>query len=139
MGVVARLAPKLPAYGVRHAPDDERLGEPLCPDCYDYAGSVLFNALSPELWRRFTLALRRNIAKAAGLQPALVERRPGRAADPDHRNDRGHRWQTGGGHDQGWPVPRGEHRRRDSRLPAPPPGAAAGRPRQGRGRVEGGR
>ncbi|GLW13177.1 hypothetical protein Misp01_83050 [Microtetraspora sp. NBRC 13810] len=43
------------------------LGEPLCPDCYDYTGSVLFNALSPELWRRFTEALRRRLAKTAGL------------------------------------------------------------------------
>jgi hypothetical protein len=51
----------------RHAADDPRLGEPLCPDCYDYTGSVLFNALAPELWRRFTLALRRRIAKSAGL------------------------------------------------------------------------
>ena len=52
---------------VRHGEDDPRLGEPLCPDCYDYAGSVLFNAMAPELWRRFTLALRRYLAKAAGL------------------------------------------------------------------------
>ncbi|GAA4510748.1 replication initiator protein RepSA [Actinoallomurus oryzae] len=51
----------------RHATDDPRLGEPLCPDCYDYSGSVLFNALAPELWRRFTLALRRRLAKSAGL------------------------------------------------------------------------
>ncbi|WP_233510030.1 replication initiator [Actinomadura craniellae] len=51
----------------RHGADDSRLGQPLCPDCYDHAGSVLFNALAPELWRRFTLALRRRIAKAAGL------------------------------------------------------------------------
>ncbi|WP_051467505.1 replication initiator [Actinomadura oligospora] len=51
----------------RHSAEDARLGEPLCPDCYDYAGSVLFNALAPELWRRFTLALRRRVAKAAGL------------------------------------------------------------------------
>ncbi|MCO5967926.1 hypothetical protein NDW01_05900 [Actinoallomurus sp. WRP6H-15] len=51
----------------RHGADDPRLGEPLCPDCYDYTGSVLFNALAPELWRRFTLALRRRLAKAAGL------------------------------------------------------------------------
>ncbi|GAB2814496.1 replication initiator protein RepSA [Actinoallomurus bryophytorum] len=51
----------------RHEADDPRLGEPLCPDCYDYSGSVLFNALAPELWRRFTLALRRRIAKSAGL------------------------------------------------------------------------
>ncbi|MFC9973488.1 replication initiator [Spirillospora sp. NPDC127200] len=52
---------------VRHAPDDPRLGQPLCPGCYDYAGSVLFNALAPELWRRFTMALRRRVAKSAGL------------------------------------------------------------------------
>ncbi|WP_067913372.1 replication initiator [Actinomadura rubrobrunea] len=51
----------------RHAPDDPCLGEPLCWECYDYAGSVLFNALAPELWRRFTMALRRRIAKTAGL------------------------------------------------------------------------
>jgi len=51
----------------RHHDDDPRLGEPLCPDCYDYTGQVLFNALAPELWRRFTLALRRRLAKAAGL------------------------------------------------------------------------
>jgi hypothetical protein len=51
----------------RHAADDPRLGEPLCPDCYDYTGSVLFNAVAPELWRRFTLALHRKIAKSTGL------------------------------------------------------------------------
>ncbi|WP_214107252.1 replication initiator [Acrocarpospora catenulata] len=52
---------------VRHRHDDEQLGEPLCPDCYDYTGSVLFNALAPELWRRFTEAIRRRLAKNAGL------------------------------------------------------------------------
>ncbi|GAA1571761.1 replication initiator protein RepSA [Actinomadura kijaniata] len=51
----------------RHAADDPALGQPLCGDCYDYTGSVLFNALAPELWRRFTMALRRRIAKTAGL------------------------------------------------------------------------
>ncbi|MFB9622042.1 replication initiator [Nonomuraea helvata] len=51
----------------RHSADDPRLGEPLCPDCYDYDGSVLFNAISPELWRRFTLALCRRFAKINGL------------------------------------------------------------------------
>lgn len=58
---------------IRHATDDPRLGTPLCPECYDFAGSVLFNAHAPELWRRFTLALRRRVAKAAGL--TLVELR----------------------------------------------------------------
>ncbi|MFG1975536.1 replication initiator [Nonomuraea fuscirosea] len=51
----------------RHSADDPQLGEPLCPECYDYDGSVLFNAISPELWRRFTLALRRRFARLNGL------------------------------------------------------------------------
>jgi hypothetical protein len=51
----------------RHARDDTRLGEPLCADCYDYTGAVLFNALAPELWRRFTITLRRVLARQAGL------------------------------------------------------------------------
>ncbi|GAA1506409.1 replication initiator protein RepSA [Sphaerisporangium rubeum] len=51
----------------RHGDQETRLGEPLCSDCYDYAANVLFNALAPELWRRFTLALRRHLAKLHGL------------------------------------------------------------------------
>ncbi|SDJ28922.1 hypothetical protein SAMN05421874_101326 [Nonomuraea maritima] len=51
----------------RHSKDDPRLGEPLCPDCYDYTGSVLFNALAPLLWKRFADSLRRRLAKLGGL------------------------------------------------------------------------
>jgi hypothetical protein len=51
----------------RHSRDDSRLGEPLCADCYDYTGAVLFNACAPELWRRFTITLRRSLARRAGL------------------------------------------------------------------------
>jgi hypothetical protein len=51
----------------RHARDDTRLGEPLCQDCYDYTSAVLFNACAPELWRRFTITLRRSLARQAGL------------------------------------------------------------------------
>ena len=51
----------------RHARDDTRLGEPLCAYCYDYTGAVLFNACAPELWRRFTITLRRSLARQAGL------------------------------------------------------------------------
>ena len=53
--------------GIRHSRDDTRLGQPLCPDCYDYTGAVLFNACAPELWRRFTITLRRVLAHQAGL------------------------------------------------------------------------
>jgi hypothetical protein len=51
----------------RHRADDEVLGEPLCPECYDYAGSVLFNAVASLLWVRFADALRRRIATAGRL------------------------------------------------------------------------
>ncbi|WP_246075629.1 replication initiator [Nonomuraea terrae] len=51
----------------KHSPDDPCLGEPLCPDCYDYTGSVLFNALAPLLWKRFADSLRRRLAKHGGL------------------------------------------------------------------------
>lgn len=52
---------------VRHDRDDIKLGEPFCADCYDYTGAVLFNACAPELWRRFTITLRRSLARLAGL------------------------------------------------------------------------
>lgn len=51
----------------KHARDDTRLGEPPCAECYDYTGTVLFNACAPELWRRFTITLRRSLARQAGL------------------------------------------------------------------------
>jgi uncharacterized Zn-finger protein len=55
-----------------HRPDDPRLGQPMCPDCYDYTGHVLFNACAPELWRRFTIYLPRQLARLAGItQKAL--------------------------------------------------------------------
>jgi hypothetical protein len=58
----------------RHSADDPRVGEPICPDCYDHTGSVLFNAHAPELWRRFTITLRRSLARLAGItQKDLAE------------------------------------------------------------------
>ena len=37
---------------------------------------MLFNALAPELWRRFTLALRGSVAKSAGLTVTRAARGP---------------------------------------------------------------
>ncbi|GAA4980340.1 hypothetical protein GCM10023257_18240 [Streptomyces hyderabadensis] len=51
----------------RHAPDDPRLGEPLCPRCYDYGGAVLWQSCAGLLWHRFGIELRREIARKAGL------------------------------------------------------------------------
>ena len=50
-----------------HGERDGLVGQALCPDCYDYERSVVWNALAPELWRRTTIYLRRNLARAAGL------------------------------------------------------------------------
>jgi len=57
-----------------HRDDDPRLGTPLCPDCYDYTGHVLFNALAPELWRRFTIYLPRQLASLAGITQDQLRR-----------------------------------------------------------------
>jgi hypothetical protein len=44
----------------------------MCPDCYDYTGHILFNAYAPELWRRFTIYLPRQLARLTGItQKAL--------------------------------------------------------------------
>jgi hypothetical protein len=51
----------------RHKDDDPRLGEPLCVDCYDYTAHVVWQWYAPELWRRFCIALQRELAKHSGL------------------------------------------------------------------------
>jgi hypothetical protein len=51
----------------RHREDDPRLGEPLCPGCYDYQRAVLFNALAPELWRRTIEYAYRHLARTLGV------------------------------------------------------------------------
>ena len=53
--------------GAWHHPDDPRVGSPVDPDTYDYTGAVLWQAHAGPLWHRFTIALRRKLAAAAGL------------------------------------------------------------------------
>ena len=53
--------------GIRHSEDDPALGTPLHPDRYDYPGAVLWNNHAGDLWRRFTIYLRRELAARAGL------------------------------------------------------------------------
>ena len=56
----------------RHVEADPRLGQPMCPDCYDYTAAVLFNAYAGDLWRRFITYLPRHLARLAGVtQKAL--------------------------------------------------------------------
>jgi len=57
-----------------HLDDDPQLGEPICPDCYQYLAAVAFNWRSPELWRRFMIALRRRLAAGLGMSEAAFGR-----------------------------------------------------------------
>ena len=60
-------------HGVRlscgevHGEDDLCLGEPICPDCFDHAGAVIWNNALSELWRRTTIYLPRVLARLTGM------------------------------------------------------------------------
>ncbi|EWT06049.1 MULTISPECIES: replication initiator [Intrasporangiaceae] len=51
----------------RHGDGDEQVGQPLCRDCYDYESHLVWQWWAPELWRRFTIDLRRALAKHLGV------------------------------------------------------------------------
>jgi hypothetical protein len=46
-----------------HDLNDPAVGQPLCSECYDYISHVLFAWHAPELWRRFTIRLRRSLSR----------------------------------------------------------------------------
>jgi hypothetical protein len=49
----------------RHRRDDPDLGQPLCPDCYDYPAHVVWNNQAGELWRRTKQAIERRLNQTA--------------------------------------------------------------------------
>jgi hypothetical protein len=61
------------AHGVRlscgavHDENDPCLGEPLCRECFDHQGAVVWNNLLGELWRRTTIYLPRKLARQLGI------------------------------------------------------------------------
>ncbi|WP_338484243.1 replication initiator protein RepSA [Streptomyces sp. SCSIO 75703] len=59
--------------GHTHTEDAPELGTALAPERYDYAGAVLWNNFASDLWRRFTIYLRREIAAHAGLTQAAMK------------------------------------------------------------------
>jgi hypothetical protein len=50
-----------------HEPADGVLGDPVCADCFDYVGAVLWNSAVTELWRRTTLGLESVLSSMAGM------------------------------------------------------------------------
>ena len=54
--------------GQVHEEDDPCLGEPICLDCYDHAGAVIWNNALGELWRRTVpIYLPRTLAHNLGM------------------------------------------------------------------------
>jgi hypothetical protein len=53
--------------GAVHDNGDPCLGEPLCRECYDHMGAVVWNNLLGELWRRTTIYLPRKLARRLGI------------------------------------------------------------------------
>ncbi|MFE3326813.1 replication initiator [Streptomyces sp. NPDC059176] len=53
--------------GTQHPADAPELGTPLDPDTYDYEAAVLWNAHASKIWARFSIYLRREVAKRADL------------------------------------------------------------------------
>ena len=82
------------------APTTRWSGEPLCPECFDYRGAVLWNAHVSALWARTVHRLYREVARTAGLStraaarggPALLHQGGGvpspRARPPPRRRPR---------------------------------------------------
>src|SRR5262249_24892795 len=71
----------------RHGSDDRRLGQPLCPGCYDHDSHVVWNNASGELWRRTKQAIEGHLGQLArhrGLPPVWVRDSKGnlRAVSP---------------------------------------------------------
>ncbi|MGW0763693.1 replication initiator, partial [Streptomyces sp. NPDC002814] len=53
--------------GAVHAPDAPVVGQPVCPDCYEYPAHVLWHAHAAQLWDRFVIDVRRRLATSVGL------------------------------------------------------------------------
>lgn len=53
--------------GAVHEETAPLVGQPLCPDCYDYVAHVLWHAHAGKLWDRFTRGVRRHLATSVGL------------------------------------------------------------------------
>jgi hypothetical protein len=55
------------ACGRRHKDDDPCLGEAICPDCFDYDRSALWNHNAGRLFRRTRTYVERELARQAGV------------------------------------------------------------------------
>ena len=125
----------------RHDPDADLIGQPLCPECYDYPGQVIWQWWAPELWRRFTIRLRRLIAQHLGVSEKrcrdLVRVQFAKVAEYQHRGViHFHSLVRLDGpptDDDEWPAAAGRHLRRAA-VRADPAGRGGGRVHDAGGR-----
>jgi hypothetical protein len=68
-----RRDPSICEHGIRlscgrvHSEADPCLGQPLCTECFDHHGAVIWNNTLGELWRRTTVYLPRHLAAVVGM------------------------------------------------------------------------
>jgi hypothetical protein len=60
--------------GAVHGEGDRCLGEPLCEDCWDYAGAVTWNNTLGALWRYTTIYLPRALARLTEMTQTRLKR-----------------------------------------------------------------
>ncbi|MEJ8659030.1 replication initiator [Streptomyces halotolerans] len=53
--------------GTVHPTAASLVGQPLCPDCYDYVAHALWHAHAGKLWDRFVIGVRRHLASSVGI------------------------------------------------------------------------
>ena len=56
-----------------HEDNDPLLGAALCTACYDWDSAVIWQWFAPELWRRFTIAMRRALAKVLHVKQSRLK------------------------------------------------------------------
>lgn len=56
-----------------HTDGDPAVGAPICPGCYDLDTAIVWQWFAPELWRRFTMAMRRAVAARLGLPESRLK------------------------------------------------------------------
>lgn len=56
-----------------HDDDDPAIGAPICVDCYDLDTAIVWQWFAPELWRRFTMSLRRAVASHLGVSDSRLK------------------------------------------------------------------
>jgi hypothetical protein len=58
--------------GRAHRDGEQAIGQPLCAECFDYQGAVLFNAIVPRLWNKTARALPQMLARELGVSRAVL-------------------------------------------------------------------